>query len=90
MNKNIIVQPETKQTDELKRLITIQNNIRKRREVECFSYVNRGRLWYNLLTDEQLAELTRWYHKWLDAPSTMIIPKKPRWLDETLNTEDIF
>lgn len=26
--------------------------IRRRRETECFAYINRGELWYSLLTDE--------------------------------------
>lgn len=88
--KNIIITPVTDRSSELERLIRIQSNIRARREVECFRYVNRGRLWYNLLTDDQLAELTRWYHEWLDAPHTQIIPKKLKWLDSTMNTEELF
>lgn len=31
--------------------------IRRRRETECFAYINRGELWYSLLTDEQKVEL---------------------------------
>ena len=42
--------------------------IRMRRETECFAYINRGELWYSLLTDEQKAELANWYLSWLDAP----------------------
>lgn len=67
----------------------IRVNIRKRREVECFPYINRGRLWYSKLSDKQLLELSRWYQEWLDAPVTKTIPKKPVWLDKKLNNEDI-
>lgn len=57
-----------------------KNEIRQNRERECFSYINRGALWYSKLTDEQKAELETWYQEWLDAPETMVIPEKPEWL----------
>lgn len=56
--------------------------IRRRRETECFAYINRGELWYGLLTDEQKAELANWYLSWLDAPETRTIPAPPVWLDK--------
>lgn len=56
--------------------------IRRRRETECFAYINRGELWYSLLTDEQKAELANWYLSWLDAPETRTIPAPPVWLDK--------
>ena len=56
--------------------------IRRRRETECFAYINRGELWYSLLTDEQKAELANWYLSWLDAPETRTIPASPVWLDK--------
>lgn len=40
--------------------------LRLRRENECFPIINRGILWYNLLTDEQKLELDKWYKEWLD------------------------
>lgn len=68
----------------------ILNNLRNRREVECFAYVNRGVLWYNALTTEQQQELNTWYQAWLDVPQVYqetkpanietIIPQKPSWL----------
>ena len=67
----------------------IRNNIRERRKEECFTYINRGRLWYNKLSDNQLIELSKWYQKWLDATETLKIPAKPKWLDKNLNDEDI-
>ena len=58
----------------------ILDEIRSRREVECFSVINRGQLWYNMLTNEQIEELNVWYHNWLDVTQTKIIPEKPSWL----------
>lgn len=68
---------------------TLENTLRVRRELECFPIVNRGKLWYDLLTNDQLEELRTWYNKWLDATRTLIAPIKPIWLDKTLGTEDI-
>lgn len=63
--------------------------IRKRREKECFSIVNRGQLWYNCLTIEQRSELNGWYHAWLNAPETGTIPPKPVWLNDKIEREEI-
>lgn len=63
-----------------------KDEIRARREKECFSYINRGTLWYNKLTPEQDAELQTWYDAWLEAPETLVIPKKLEWLDNLTNT----
>ena len=68
----------------------ILNNLRARRERECFIYINRGALWYNTLTTEQQQELNTWYQAWLNVPQVYletkptdietIIPTKPSWL----------
>lgn len=68
----------------------ILNNLRNKREIECFAYVNRGVLWYNTLTTEQQQQLNTWYQSWLDVPQVYqetkpanietIIPTKPSWL----------
>lgn len=72
----------------------ILDTLRARREEECFSIINRGVLWYNLLTAEQQNELNVWYKEWLDITDTYreaielnpnldietIIPSKPIWL----------
>ena len=68
----------------------ILDNLRARREYECFSYVNRGVLWYNTLTNEQQQQLNTWYQAWLNVPQVYqetkpedietIIPTKPSWL----------
>ena len=60
----------------------IIQELRHRREIECFSVINRGVLWYNMLTEEQRLELDIWYKKWLDVTETMVIPEKPSWLED--------
>lgn len=60
--------------------ITNAEEIRHRRESECFSYVNRGELWYKTLTEKQKEEFEAWYTAWLDAPQTLVVPTKPTWL----------
>lgn len=54
--------------------------LRRRREKECFPIVNRGGLWYEKLTAEQRAELSAWYESWLNAPQTLSAPAAPDWL----------
>ena len=56
------------------------DELRQRRETECFSYINRGRLWYDRLTDAQAAELAAWYEAWLHVTETLTVPTKPSWL----------
>lgn len=58
----------------------ILNELRERRESECFSIINRGELWYNKLTEEQIEELNLWYQNWLNVTITKEIPTKPAWL----------
>ena len=55
--------------------------IKSLRSQICFPVINRGRLWYDRLTPEQLAELEEWYQRWLDAPKTLEIPKTPDWVN---------
>lgn len=57
-----------------------KQELRELRELECFSVINRGILWYEELTQEQLAELKIWYKKWLDVTKTKTIPNRPKWL----------
>ena len=65
--------------------------IRRRREKECFPIINRGLLWYDRLTQEQLNELDQWYQDWLDAPKTRVIPASPIWVNQKTikETEEI-
>ena len=63
--------------------------LREARERECFPIINRGKLWYDLLTFEQLSELRAWYKAWLDVTETLIIPTKPEWLNLKLEGEEV-
>ena len=63
--------------------------LREAREKECFPVINRGKLWYETLTFEQLSELRSWYRAWLDAPETLIRPNKPLWLNYKIKEEEI-
>ena len=58
----------------------ILNNMRFKREYECFPIINRGECWYAKLTDEQKSELSQWYDAWLDVTETKVVPTKPTWL----------
>lgn len=57
------------------------NILRANRETVCFSVINRGRLWYDTLSQEQIEELNIWYKAWLDVTITMVEPQKPIWLN---------
>lgn len=70
---------DEKQNTELKRR-ALCDDLRKRRETECFSYINRGQLWYDRLSDEQKSELQVWYADWLKVTDTLTAPEKPSWL----------
>lgn len=59
----------------------ILNELRAQRRTDCFNIVNRGSLWYETLTEQQLDELNLWYKNWLDVTKTKIVPQKPEWLD---------
>lgn len=54
--------------------------LRRRRDEECFSVINRGALWYEKLTPEEKAELETWYQSWLDVTETGVEPEMPEWL----------
>lgn len=58
----------------------ILENLRNQREIECFTIINRGELWYESLNETQKKELREWYNAWLDITETKIIPNKPEWL----------
>ena len=57
-----------------------KEHLRHRREFECFVVINRGELWYNNLTEEQVAEPDKWYKDWLKVTETKITPEKPTWV----------
>ena len=56
------------------------NNLRAKRETECFLIINRGQLWYDTLNEQQIVELKQWYIDWLDVTDTLEVPIKPSWL----------
>ena len=58
-----------------------QENIRSKRIKECFSIINRGKAWYDMLDAEEKEELGKWYHEWLVATATGVIPDLPSFLD---------
>lgn len=62
--------------------------VRDRRAKECFPIINRGFVWYNRLSREQLNELNDWYQAWLDAPETGLIPATPKWINKKLTKEE--
>lgn len=63
------------------RRIRYLKELRTRRELECFSVINRGYLWYMQLSDNQVAELNTWYKAWLNVTETLTVPQKPEWLN---------
>lgn len=71
-----------KSDDKLKEIETERElvDLRSQRETTCFSYINRGEMWYNRLSAEQKEELDVWYQAWLDVTSTRVIPEAPEWL----------
>ena len=56
------------------------SGLRRRREEECFSVINRGELWYSRLTVPQKVELEQWYEAWLNITETKVVPERPSWL----------
>jgi len=65
---------EKVQTEEQK------ENLRSRRETECFAVINRGQLWYEGISLSRLLELRQWYKAWLNVTTTLVAPEKPKWL----------
>ena len=55
-------------------------NLRQRREKECFSVINRGQLWYDNLSAAQRTELQVWYAAWLAVTDTLVVPEWPEWI----------
>ena len=66
-----------------------KQQIRQRREKECFPIVNRSESWKRRLTQEQRNELELWYQQWLDAPETGNIPVTPAWINNRTKPEEI-
>ena len=75
-----------KEKDDSDRLEEQRSDVRLRRETECFSYINRGYMWYSALTLLQWIELKRWYLAWLRVTETLTPPDKPPWIDSVDTT----
>jgi len=79
-----------KQTDEYKKaFLEFKENqekdrLRIKRKEECFEIINRGKLWYDTLSEEQIAELRNWYKSWLDITQSKTEPKKPEFLCDNI------
>lgn len=71
---------EYKAIEEVKLKEKQKEDLRYKREFECFRIINRGGLWYDILTEEQREELKTWYTAWLDVTETLVVPAKPEWL----------
>ena len=67
----------------------LKQQLRTRRASECFTIVNRGKLWYDKLTIAQQTELSAWYEAWLDVTETKTIPDMPDWVNNKLEAEAI-
>ena len=74
----ILEYDEKQNTENERKALCVE--LRKRRETECFSYVNRGQPWYDGLSGEQKSELRTWYEGWLKVTETLTAPEKPSWL----------
>ncbi len=76
-DSNLVFDEARAKTDSEKQAV---EELRLRREQECFPIINRGQLWYASLTTEQKAELAAWYQGWLDVTETRAAPETPAWL----------
>ena len=78
---NYVPQSESELAEERRQMTENEkNSLRNRRSKECFEVINRGKLWYARLTNEQLRELDDWYIQWLQVTDTMTVPQKPYWI----------
>ena len=78
---NYVPQSESELAEERRQMTENEkNSLRNRRSKECYEVINRGKLWYARLTNEQLRELDDWYNQWLQVTDTMTVPQKPYWI----------
>lgn len=66
----------------------VLNELRKQREVECFSVINQNyiidgqsKTWFDTLTEEQKQDANIWVQQWRDVTETKVVPTKPSWLN---------
>lgn len=57
------------------------DEIRSRREKECFKVCDRA-VWFFMLSDEEKRSVIEWRQAWLDAPETLTVPDVPEFLTE--------
>lgn len=84
VNKLIVCPPseaELAAEAEFERVARIAT-LRARREKECFTIINRGQMWYEMLDEMQKQDLRDWYRQWLDVTVTQVVPNKPYWLKD--------
>ena len=62
--------------------------VRNNRERICFPIINRGKLWYDSLSQEEYIALQNWYQAWLDAPRTLKIPNTPDFVNKKVKFEE--
>lgn len=77
----LIFDEDKGQADQLEKR---KEELRVKRDQICFPVINRGQLWYDILTNEQKKELATWYQAWLDATETLKEPEMPDWLKEMM------
>ncbi len=75
VNGVLVARDKTNDTKQLQ-----LQQLRNRRQSECFVVINRGQLWYDTLTAEQKSELNSWYKAWLDVTATAVVPTRPSWI----------
>lgn len=73
---------EYKQKAEAFKAQSEMRQLRRRRDEECFTVINRGELWYEKLTPKEKTELAAWYQGWLDVTETGVVPEIPEWLKD--------
>lgn len=60
--------------------ILSKETLRIQRQNECFPIINRGKPWYDKLSEQQTQELKAWYQTWLDVTDNKTVPNSPEWL----------
>ena len=62
-------------------------DLRKLRVAECFSVIDRSKIWWDTLSEQQVIEIKDWYNEWLNIPNEQLsslerlpLPIKPNFL----------
>lgn len=63
-----------------------KEELRERRESECFRIVDRA-AWFYSLSDERKAEILAWRQAWCDVTDSMEVPQVPVWLESELSKQ---